>query len=66
MMCKYPNIEVKLIGRDGNAFMILGQVQRAMKKANIPQGEIEIYLEEAMSGDYDHLLATTCNYVSVE
>lgn len=63
---KYPEVRVKLIGKDGNAFAILGQVQKALRKHRIPQEEINQYLKEAMSGDYDNLLATTMKWVEVE
>ena len=62
---KYPEVEVALVGEDGNAFSILGRVQKAMRRAGVPAGEIDAYLDEATSGDYDHLLATTMEYVYV-
>ena len=61
---KFPEVEVQLTGEDGNAFSILGRTQRAMKEANIPSKEISAYMAEAMSGDYDHLLQTTMQYVT--
>lgn len=63
---KYPNIRVKLIGEDGNAFAILGRVKRALERGGVPQAEINQYFEEATSGDYDHLLATTMEWCEVE
>jgi len=63
---KYPNIRVKLIGGDGNAFAILGQVKRALKRGGVPPAEINQYFEEATSGDYNHLLATTMEWCEVE
>ena len=63
---KYPNIRVKLIGGDGNAFAILGQVKRALKRGGVPQAGINQYIEEATSGDYNHLLATTMEWCEVE
>ena len=65
MMPKYPDIEVQLTGEDGNAFNILGKVNRAMRKANIPKEEIDNYMKEAMSNDYDNLLLTTMKWVNV-
>lgn len=65
MAPKYPEVEVRLIGEDGNAFIILSKVMRAMKRAGIPEEEIEQYHNEATSGDYDHLLATTVKWVEV-
>lgn len=61
---KYPDIYVQLVGLDGNAFAILGRVCEALRKAGIPQKEEDAYFDEATSGDYDHLLATTLAWVS--
>ncbi len=63
---KYPQVHVQLTGEDGNAFAILGAVQRAMKRAGIPESEQEAFRQEAMSGDYHHLLATCMRWVEVE
>lgn len=63
---KYPNITVKLTGGDGNAFFILGKVQRELQYAGVPKEEIDIFLEEAMSGDYGHLLRTCGEWVNVK
>lgn len=63
MKPKYPNIKVKLVGQNGNAFAILVRVINAMRKANVEKSEIDTFQEEAMSGDYDHLLQTCLKYV---
>ena len=55
---RYPNIRVKLVGKDSNAYYILGLCQRAAIKAELPQEEIKLFLEEATSGDYNVLLST--------
>lgn len=60
------NVKVKLVGEDGNAFAILGRVTREMKRAGVDAETIKEYQNEAMSGNYDHLLATTMEYVEVE
>jgi len=62
---KFPNITVTLIGEDGNAFAVLGAVKRAMQRGGVSKGDIDAYMAEAMSGDYNHLLATTMQYVEV-
>lgn len=62
---KYPDIEVQLTGRDGNAFMIMGLVSHALREAGVPKSEIDAYTEESMSGDYNNLLRTACKWVSV-
>tara|TARA_Y100000289_G_C3864304_1_gene120177 strand:- start:240 stop:470 length:231 start_codon:yes stop_codon:yes gene_type:complete len=62
---KYPDVEVTLIGEDGNAFAIMGRVQRALKQHGVPKEEIEQYLKESQSGDYDNLLVTATRWVTV-
>jgi len=63
-MPKYA-VTVKLVGNDGNAYAIMGAVQKALRKAGAPKEEIDAYLAESMSGDYYHLLATACEWVEV-
>ena len=65
MTPKYPNIEVKLSDNDGNCFAVMGAVKKALRKNNVPQEEINLYLEQAMSGDYNQLLRTTMEWVEV-
>lgn len=65
-MPKYPDITVQLVGKDGNAFNILGICRRAMKRAHLPESEIEAFTTEATNSNYDHLLATVCEYFNVE
>ena len=63
---KYPAIVVPLVGEDGNAVAIMGRVSNAMRKAGVPQEEINQYLDESMSGDYDNLLRTAIKWVATE
>jgi hypothetical protein len=62
---KYPNVHVQLSGQDGNAFAIMGAVQKALRRHGVPQEEIAKYTEESMSGDYDNLLQTAMRWVDV-
>lgn len=64
-MPKFPEVEVQLVGEDGNAFAILGRVQRSMRRARIEKSEIDAFMAEATAGDYDHLLRTVMATVSV-
>lgn len=64
-MPKYPNVNVELVGHDGNAFVIMGKVRKALRRADVSQEEIEQYTEEATSGDYDNLLQVTTKWVNV-
>jgi len=59
------DIDVTLVGKDGNAFAVMGAVRKALRKANVPQEEIEAYQKAAMSGDYNNLLRVTMETVNV-
>lgn len=63
---KYPEVQVELVGQDGNAFAIMGRVMGALKKAGVPKEEIDQYYAESTSGDYDNLLRTAMRWVSVD
>ena len=62
---KYPDVRVRLTGKDGNAFAVIGAVTAALKRAGVPQAERDAFFREATSGDYDHLLATAMAWVDV-
>jgi hypothetical protein len=57
---------VKLIGHNGNAFAIMGRVKRALMQAGADKEYTDKYLSEATSGNYDHLLVVSMEYVDVE
>ncbi len=57
---------VKLIGRDGNAFAIMGRVKKALRRSGADQEYIDQYLSDATSGDYNHLLVVSMEYVDVD
>lgn len=65
-MPKYPNIKAKLIGQDGNAYAIIGTVKQALRKANVPQSDIDEFVVEAMSGDYNNVIVTALKWVTVK
>jgi len=58
MTVKHPEIFVRLAG-PGDDFRIIGQVTKAMRRVGIPEEEIELFCDEAMSGD-DHDLLRIC------
>jgi hypothetical protein len=62
---KYPDVRVKLTGRDGNAFGIIGRVSAALRKADVPAAEVSQYVNESMSGDYANVLRTAASWVEV-
>ena len=58
--------KLKLLGRDGNAFAIIGAVIKAGRKAGWDRAKIEAIQTELMGGDYDHLLQTCMKHFDVE
>lgn len=62
----HPQVRVKLLGEDGNGFLIACRVRSALRGAGITERIAEMFFEEALSGDYPHLLATVQNWVTVE
>jgi len=65
MSPKYPHIKVELSGSDGNAYAILGAVRRAMVRSDLSSEEIQRFMDEARSGDYDHLIQVAMHWVNV-
>ncbi len=63
---RYPNIVVKMVGEDGNGLAILARAVTAARKAGLTSKELDQYRREALSKDYDNLLATTMRWFSVE
>lgn len=59
------DIDVVLTGADGNAFNILGIVVKAMKNGGVSKEERDAYMQQAMDGDYAHLLWFTSCMVNV-
>ncbi len=53
-----------LVGKDGNAFAIMGEVSKTLRKAGLGDKVAE-YKAKAMSGDYDNLLRVSMEYVEI-
>ena len=62
-MPKY-DISVELF--DGNAFSIIAQVRKALRRHGVPELTITDYINDATSGDYDHLLTVSAEWVNLE
>lgn len=57
---------VKFAGQDGNAFSILARVRDAMREVGWTKAEINEATDDMMSGDYDNLIRTACDYCEVD
>jgi hypothetical protein len=57
--------KIKLIGRDGNAFAIMGACKQAANKAKWTSEQWKEVQTKMMNGDYDNLLRVACEYFEV-
>lgn len=56
---------MQLVGLDSNAYSIMGAFRRNARKQGWTSDEISAVLNEAMSGDYNHLLSTIMDNVEM-
>lgn len=64
-MPKYPQVKVRLVGEDGNAFSILGRCERAAR-GKLSEAQMKEFRDDATSRDYDHLLQTVMAYFTCD
>jgi hypothetical protein len=62
LKAEFSKPKLKILGRDGNAFAILGAARQVALKNHM---EWKAISEEAMAGDYNHLLQTMMKYFDV-
>ena len=60
-----PRCKLVLVGTDGNAFAIIGNVSKALKRAGYPEKAKEFQTKAFQSDSYDALLTLCCDYVDV-
>ena len=63
---KFPDVTIKLSENDGNAFLIIGRVVRALKYGGATKEQCDEFTKEATSGDYENVLKTCMKWVNVE
>jgi hypothetical protein len=52
-------------GTDGNAFSILGRARKILRANGSDQDDIEKFIKQATSGDYDNLIQTVFEWFEV-
>jgi hypothetical protein len=58
--------KLKLCGRDGNAFSIMGEALRVARAADWPLEKINAFKAQAFGSSYENLIATCVEYFDVE
>jgi len=62
MQVVQKKVRMTLVGVNGNAFAVMGAFQTNALRQGWSQDEVQQVLDEAMSDDYDHLLATIMDH----
>ena len=57
-------MKYSLRGVNGNALSVVDYVKNAMKQEGASKEQIERYVEEALSGDYNKVLRISMEYLS--
>ena len=52
-----------LVGQNSNAFFLVGYFREQARKQGWTKEEIKKVTDDAMSGDYNHLLVTLSNHM---
>ncbi len=63
---KYPDVHVRLSGKDGNVFSIIGRVCQALRRGGATADDVKAFTDEVTaSGSYDEVLAKIMDWVDV-
>jgi hypothetical protein len=62
----FPEVTVKLVGSDGNAFNIIALCMKEARKQKVPPEKVNEFMDEAMSSDYANLLRTCMKWFNIE
>ncbi len=61
----YPDVQVQLIGEDGNVFGIIGRVSRALRRAGYGDAATEFSTAAFAAHSYDEVLQMVMSTVEV-
>lgn len=56
MQTTTKKVKLRLVGLDGNCFVLMGAFQRQARREGWTKEEIDAVLNDCQSSDYDHLL----------
>lgn len=62
---KFKHVVVNMRGINGNTLVIVGLVKQALKRAGATPMELFCFVGNALSFDYEHALATVCQWVTI-
>jgi hypothetical protein len=59
-------VKLNLVGLNGNAFVLMEAFQRQVRREGWTKEEIKVVVDDATSGDYDHLLQVLMDHCEDE
>jgi hypothetical protein len=63
---RFPDAHVRLSGKDGNVFAIIGRVRRALIQAGATDDDIKSFMQEITgAGSYDEVLQIVMRWINV-
>lgn len=62
---KFPNVEVELVGQDGNAFSMIGRTMAALRRGGATPEQLTEFQNEVTSGDYNNVIQTISRWAEV-
>jgi len=62
---KFKDVVVNMRGVNGNVLVIVGTVKKALAGAGATPTELFLFVGDALSGDYEHALATIYRWVTI-
>jgi len=62
---KFKHVVVNMRGVSGNTLVIIGTVMKALARAGATPMELFLFKLNALSNNYEHALATVCEWVTV-
>jgi hypothetical protein len=63
---KFPDVHVQLSGHDGNVFLIIGRVRKALEQGGASREQVDEFTNEVMSADsYGGALSTVMRWVNI-
>jgi hypothetical protein len=56
-------LDIDLLGPEGNAFVVLAKMRRVLESAGASKNDIDDFMEDATTNNYDHLLEVCREWV---
>lgn len=62
MTPRFPQVKVRLTGKDSSAPAIVARCREAARAAGVAGADLDQFMRVAFSGDYDNVIATAMDW----